>query len=240
MDRNHDGNGVEILMSLRGEYAKKEDPARTRQMSQLTEKMILQISRTLLSNNLEAAVALLDAAKGFEQAAAYTLEAQDVAAAYQLGRLGGAYIALQPFISDQAEEEELNNARNYAPKYFDRILNYLGDRGKESPGNLAEALRVSPPNLSNILRRMSNAGVVYSEKAGKFHYYYLTPVGRKYWQKQHADHDDDKAYIETLFQRKDDVDSEEDWTRDLLYQEDYRGICGKEQDAEIEESSLIL
>ena len=184
MDLLCDRSSDELLLSIRREAEKEASQDRDQALSMLTEKLIRQISRTLLSNNLEIAATALNSAKIYEQAAAFTLIAQDPAAIYQLGRISGACTALQPFVAEMSEEEELKQVRDSAPKYFDQILDYLGRYGKETQGNIASRLGVSPSNLSNILKRMGNAGAVYCEKSGKYHHYYLTPMGQKYWKKR--------------------------------------------------------
>ena len=229
----------EILSSIRRESQKENGDERNQALSILTEKLIKQISRALLSHNLEIATIALSNARIYEQSAAFTLNAQDSVAIYQLGRISGAYTALQPFITDMSEEEELKHARDCAPKYFDQVLDYLGLYGKATQGNIAVRLGVSPSNLSNILKRLGNAGAVYCEKSGKYHFYYLTPMGLKYWKKQRYFHGGMVKDVELGENDTDDIEEEEMTLMHILNKDSFFDPSVEEDRNDDDESRLL-
>jgi DNA-binding transcriptional ArsR family regulator len=54
-----------------------------------------------------------------------------------------------------------------------KILNLLKERGVLSAGEISEYFEISKPSLSDHLKILKNADLIYAEKKGQFIYYRL-------------------------------------------------------------------
>ena len=54
-----------------------------------------------------------------------------------------------------------------------KILNLLRDKGVLSAGEISEYFEISKPSLSDHLKILKNADLIYAEKKGQFIYYRL-------------------------------------------------------------------
>jgi DNA-binding MarR family transcriptional regulator len=64
-------------------------------------------------------------------------------------------------------------------KHGERLLRVVAQRAAVSPSELAEALGLTPPNVSNLLSRMEEAGLVVRRAAGRNVWVALGPVGHE-------------------------------------------------------------
>lgn len=154
------------------------------------DKLIVLQVRAYIKHATSALLKMLKVTPLYEKEALMKSRSADWEIPYQLGRLNGAYTMMLELAKEKADEEEVNNARLVAPKYFDQIIMHLGKNEKDIQGNIAKALSISTSNLSNIIKRMSESGTVYCEASGKFHYYRLTTIGYRYWKRLESHYED--------------------------------------------------
>lgn len=195
---------IELLSSQElSDATQREDNKRLRDVINKITKLLVHLYDTRATNSL---LRLFKVLPLHEQEALTQISVEKWETPYQLGRLSGTLSVLKELSFKQADEVEAEEARSLAPKYFDRIIAHLGTHNKDSSGNIAALLGVSPSNISNILKRMIVSGTVYRENAGKIHYYRLTPLGVKLWEKQQVQspirfsdlEEDEKAESETF------------------------------------------
>jgi len=119
------------------------------------------------------------------QAFRTTLETDEENIMYQMGLLGGATMVIKQMYFDNVQMEETHSSCPDT-KYADRIVENLVYVPYMQHAQLARKLEISSSQLTQIMTKLDNSGYQFinSSREGKFKYYSLSEIGKKYYRKQ--------------------------------------------------------
>ncbi len=119
------------------------------------------------------------------QAVRTTLETEEENISFQIGRLAGINMVFKQMYFDNAQVTE---ARALCPdtKYADILIDTLADVPFMQHKQLADKLDISSSQLTQIMAKLDKSSFKFinSSKNGKFKYYSLSEIGKKYYKKQ--------------------------------------------------------
>lgn len=120
--------------------------------------------------------------------AACVFETDEEKTAYQIGLLGGTVAAV---VQLREQQEQIKNYElshlDLDTKYQDQIIEQLMEKEYVQHNELAQRLGISSSQLTVIMNKVEGKqqNIVSVSREGKFKYYCLTDMGRRYYNNQH-------------------------------------------------------
>lgn len=120
------------------------------------------------------------------EGAASAFDSEEENIAYQMGLLGGAIAAVAQ-LSEQKRQVKEYEVAHLDTKYQDEIIEHLMEKEYVQHNQLAKSLGISPSQLTTIMGKVDGEqqNIISMSRIGKFKYYCLTDMGRRYYCNQH-------------------------------------------------------
>ena len=145
-------------------------------------------------------------------------------ALFTIGKLKGALNILDrklSYDSERRETEIIAEKHLSGIKHLDDIILMLKQNETLTHSSLAEQMgNMNPPTLTENIKKISQYGLIYSKKIGKYKYYHLTDAGLRYAEsvKKRRGNSADLEYIQKTLQELLNGDNTKGQTMDMLKQ----------------------
>lgn len=146
------------------------------------------VRKRYLNNEFKELKSYLVGNKRFISAFKTTLDTEDEKIAYEMGRLSGFLSVYEEFLDERAETDACMKYFSKT-KYSKEILEKLSNTDYMSHNQLARALSIQPCQLTSTMTQLEkhNQHMIAFSKIGKYKYYYLTEIGKKYIRYRNKD-----------------------------------------------------
>lgn len=145
-----------------------------------------QLVDDLSMNNMENLQEMLERYQKWTDAVFGAFDTEEEKIAYQMGILAGTVSAIAHLKEIEERIRECSRT-HFDTKYWDDIIEYLADKDHLQHNQLAKKLDMDPSQLTTIMNKLDEEGqdMIAMSRTGKFKYYCLTDIGRRYYHNRH-------------------------------------------------------
>lgn len=156
------------------------------ELNTLTDSIRAQIVDLYSLDNQPELTKMLHRYQKWLDGTAPVFDREEEKIAYQMGLLGGT-VATVAQLTEQHQQLKEYEVAHLDTKYQDSIIELLMDKDYMQHNQLAKSIGISPSQLTTIMGRVDGEqqNIVSMSRVGKFKYYCLTDMGRRYYRNQH-------------------------------------------------------